>query len=173
MLVMDAPTIGRSLYWLTISTEAFHAQSLDCISRLRGAAGFLAWGTANPTQAALMISGSQTNMSMVEQVKAKKAKAAPPVCNNFLLYEVLHRQGQRDLHPRSDVSFRSLISSGAVHFLRRRTFFEGEDLRRVLPALGVCKDSARQTVRAAFTAGRLKGRCSDRMSASFASTWRD
>ena len=64
-----------------------------------GAAGFLAWGTANPTQAALSVSGSQTNMSMVEQAKAKKGKAAPTSCNNFLLMKCCTTKGKETCTP--------------------------------------------------------------------------
>ncbi len=65
-----------------------------------GAAGFLAWGTAMPTQAALMIGGNQVDMSMVEQAKAKKkAKAAPAQCNNFLLMKCCTTKGKETCTP--------------------------------------------------------------------------
>jgi C4-dicarboxylate transporter len=64
-----------------------------------GAAGFLAWGTAMPTQAAMMINGTHADMSMVEQVAKKKAKAAAPVCNNYLLMKCCTAKGKETCTP--------------------------------------------------------------------------
>jgi hypothetical protein len=59
------------------------------------AAGFLAWGTVKPTHAAMMIGGNQADMSMVEQVKAKKkAKAAPAQCNDYLIVKCCTVKGK-------------------------------------------------------------------------------
>jgi hypothetical protein len=67
-----------------------------------GAAGFLAWGTSQPTQAAFYIS-SKPDMSMVEQVKAKKgkakAKAEPEQCNNFLIMKCCTAKGKETCTP--------------------------------------------------------------------------
>ena len=65
-----------------------------------GAAGFFAWGTSQATQAAFYI-GSQPDMSMVEQVKAKKgkARAAPEQCNNFLLTQCCTVKGKETCTP--------------------------------------------------------------------------
>jgi hypothetical protein len=65
-----------------------------------GVAGFLAWGATAPTQAALMIGGSHANMSMVEQVKAKKkAKAAPMQCENYLIMKCCTAKGKETCTP--------------------------------------------------------------------------
>lgn len=61
-----------------------------------GAAGFLAWGTS---QAAPMIGGNHGNTSIVEQVKAKKGKAAPTQCNNFLLMKCCTTKGKETCTP--------------------------------------------------------------------------
>ena len=63
-----------------------------------GGAGLLAWGTTS--QAGLMIGGSHADMSMVEQVKAKKrAKAAPAQCNNFLIMKCCTMKGKETCTP--------------------------------------------------------------------------
>ena len=65
-----------------------------------GAAGFLAWGSSQPSQAALMVTGNQSTTSMVDQVKArKKAKAAPAQCNNFLLMKCCTAKGKETCTP--------------------------------------------------------------------------
>jgi hypothetical protein len=64
-----------------------------------GAAGVLSWGTAETTQAGPLISGSPAGMSMVVQAKAKKAKAAPTTCNNFLLMKCCTTKGKETCTP--------------------------------------------------------------------------
>jgi NAD(P)H-flavin reductase len=64
-----------------------------------GAAGVLTWGTADATQAGPLIGGSPASMSMVEQAKAKKAKAAPATCNNFLLMKCCTTKGKETCTP--------------------------------------------------------------------------
>jgi hypothetical protein len=65
-----------------------------------GAAGFLAWGSSQPSQAAMMISGDHANTSMVDQVKARKrAKAAAPQCNNYLLMKCCTAKGKETCTP--------------------------------------------------------------------------
>ena len=66
-----------------------------------GAAGFLAWGSSQPTQAAMMIGGSQANStSIVDQVRARKrAKAAAPQCNNYLLMKCCTAKGKETCTP--------------------------------------------------------------------------
>jgi hypothetical protein len=63
-----------------------------------GAAGLLAWGTTS--QAGLMIGGLPADMSMVEQVKAKKkAKAAAPQCENYLIMKCCTAKGKETCTP--------------------------------------------------------------------------
>ena len=65
-----------------------------------GAAGLLAWGTAMPTQAGLTIGSLPSDMSMVEQAKAKKkAKAAPAQCNDFILMKCCTVKGKETCNP--------------------------------------------------------------------------
>jgi hypothetical protein len=96
---MDGPTDGASVGWLTHSTEAFMRKFWIALAVCGGAAGFLAWGTAMPTQAGLMISGSHANMSMVEQAKAKKAKAPATTCENYLLMKCCTTKGKETCTP--------------------------------------------------------------------------
>src|SRR5262245_43324089 len=78
MMLLNRRRNQRSLSWLSTKRRRFMRKLWIGLAVCAGAAGFLAWGSSQPTQAAMMIGGSQANStSIVDQVRARKrAKAA-------------------------------------------------------------------------------------------------
>jgi len=59
-----------------------------------GAVGGLMWGTAKPTQAAMVVGFSKTNMSLVEPAARKKRSRAQ--CTDYLLWRCCKEPGKEE-----------------------------------------------------------------------------
>ncbi|KAB2919218.1 MAG: hypothetical protein F9K29_06280 [Hyphomicrobiaceae bacterium] len=62
------------------------------LSLCAGAAAGLAWGTAEPAQAAMVISAGKVNMSLVEPAARKKRSRAQ--CTDYLLWRCCKEPGK-------------------------------------------------------------------------------